>query len=1461
MIERIIHFSIHNKLIVGVFTLALIIWGVFSLVHLPIDAVPDITNNQVQVISLAPTLAAQEVEQFITQPIELSMKLIPDVEEIRSISRFGLSVVTIVFKDQVNVYLARQMVAEKLKEAEEKIPEGLTAPELGPVTTGLGEIYQYVVKTKPGFESKYSAMDLRTIQDWIVQRQLAGTPGLAEVSAWGGFVKQYEIALNPSKLNNMDVSIAEIMHALEENNENTGGAYIEKGSNAYVIRGIGMVRAPENIEKIVIKTINGVPLLIRDVARVQFGNAIRYGAVTKDGKGEVVGGIAMMLKGENSAEVIKQVKEKVVKIQKTLPDGVVIEPFVDRTKLVNNSIHTVTRNLIEGALIVVFILVLLLGNLRAGLVVASVIPLSMLFAVSMMKTLGISGNLMSLGAIDFGLIVDGAVIIVEATVYHISSRHLKHKLKQHEMDEEVFNSSSKIFKSASFGIIIILIVYIPVLTLSGIEGKMFKPMAETVSLALFGALILSLTYVPMASALFLSRKPSEGANISTRLMDLLHKAYAPVIEYTLNHKKIIIISALVLFGVSLWGFGRLGGEFLPQLEEGDFAIESSLMQGSSLTQSVKAFSEGEKILKERFPEVISAVSRIGSGEVPSDPMPIENGDMMVILKDKKEWTSAKTTEELREKMEEALSEIPDVRWEISQPIQMRFNELMTGIKQDIAVKIYGENIEILEEKANQVAKLISKVEGITPPYIEKVTGLPQIAIEYDHDKLSQYGISVSDVNRVLRTAFAGEKVGTVYEGEKRFDMVVRLDKPYRQDIDDVEALFVPLPSGKQVPISQLAEIKYVEGPAQISRDNAERRIYIGFNVHDRDVESVIEEIQKILDSKLKLPSGYYITYGGQFQNLKEAKARLSVAVPIALLLIFIMLYFTFRSVKLALLIYSAVPLSAIGGIWALYLRDMNFSISAGVGFIALFGVAVLNGIVLISYFNQLKKDGVTDVYQRVREGTKVRLRPVVMTAAVAALGFLPMALTTSAGAEVQKPLATVVIGGLITATLLTLVVLPALYVVFSTKKISWHKLRSRKSASFTVFISFLLFFFQSVSGQSDTVKISSLDDALKIGIQNNLLLKSANYEIEKQQYARKSAVDFEKTSVEFEYGQLNSVVKNDNSVAIKQGFEFPTVYVQQSKLAAANIQSSSLNLEIVKNDLARDIKSIWNQYQYSIAIYKLLNYQDSLYRNFAESVELRYKTGEGSLLEKNAALTLRFEVMNKYKNSQREVQVNIEKLKILLGAESIIVNTQNSFVYYPFFLPKDSINYANNPALQYLKQQIEIENRQIKLQQAKAMPGLSVGITNQTFNGTSENADGNPVTYGSSDRFTSIQAGISIPLWHRPWRGKIQEAKIDARIAENSYQYQVSTLTKNIAITWREYLQYKEIADYYTSQGIPQSEMLIQSADKSFTAGEIGYMEYLQHINNAMSIKIGYLENISNYNQTVTQLEYLTGGY
>ncbi len=1034
MLNRIIEFSIKNKLIIGLLTLALIGFGAYETTKLPIDAVPDITNNQVQVITVAPALGATDIERLITFPIEQANSNISGITEIRSFSRFGLSLVTIVFTDATDVYWARQQVSERLQTVQTQIPAGIGTPELGPISTGLGEIYQYVVKPKPGYEHRYDAVELRTIQDWIIRRQLLGVKGVAEVSSFGGKLKQYSIAVYPNRLNAYNITINDVFTALESNNQNTGGAYIEKGPTVLYIRSEGLIGSVEDVQNIAIKnTTSGTPLYIRDVADVKIGYATRYGAMTYNDQGEVAGAIVMMLKGANSSEVIKAVKERVEKIQTVLPDGVMIEPFLDRTKMVNNAISTVEKNLLEGALIVVFVLVLFLGNLRAGMLVASVIPLSMLFAIIMMNTFGVSGNLMSLGALDFGLIVDGAVIIVEAVMHRLT--HSKHfmnvqKLSQPQMDDEVKISASKMMNSAVFGQIIILIVYLPIFSLEGIEGKMFKPMAQTVAFALIGAFILSLTYIPMMSALTLSKKIKHESNPSDKVMAKVERVYQKILSSILGFPKTVIASVVVLFIGAVFILSRLGGEFIPSLEEGDFAVDTRVLTGSNLSTTIKYTQQAAHVLKSRFPEVEKVVTKIGSGEVPTDPMPMEASDMMVILKDKKHWTSAKNFNEMADKMGKALQDVPGITASFQYPVQMRFNELMTGARQDVVCKIFGENLDSLANNAERLGRVVSSVRGTQNLYVEAVTGMPQIIIKYNRPLIAQYGLSIADVNRVVNTAFAGQSAGLLFEDEKRFDLVVRLAADEKKNLEDVQNLLIPTPTGTQIPLYQLADVAIKDGPNQIQREDAKRRIIVGFNVRDRDVESVVTELREKVEAQLRFPPGYYVTYGGSFENLNEAKGRLLVAVPVSLILIFILLYFAFKSVKHALLIYTAIPLSAIGGILLLAARGMPFSVSAGVGFIALFGIAVLNGIVLIAEFNRLRKDGITDLRRIVLMGTKIRLRPVLMTAFVASLGFLPMALSNGAGAEVQRPLATVVIGGLMIATLLTLVVLPILYVMF-----------------------------------------------------------------------------------------------------------------------------------------------------------------------------------------------------------------------------------------------------------------------------------------------------------------------------------------------------------------------------------------------------------------------------------------------
>ncbi len=1455
MLDKIIHFSVKNKLIIGLLTLGLIIWGGYSLTQLPIDAVPDITNNQVQVITQSPSLAAEEVERLITFPIEITMATIPDLDEIRSFSRFGLSVVTIVFKENVDVYWARQQVNERMAEVQSQIPPGVGTPGMAPITTGLGEIYQYVVGTASGYEDKYDARELRTIQDWIVRRQLLGTPGVADVSSFGGYLKQFEIAIKPDMLKAMNVSIADIFQALQENNQNTGGAYIEKNLNAYFIRTEGLVGNLEDIRNINIRTNdNGIPVLIKNVATVQLGSAVRYGATTRDGEGEVVSAIVMMLKGENSAEVIKNVKTRIEQIRKTLPEGVTIEPFLDRTKLVNTAIGTVSKNLAEGALIVIFVLLLLLGNMRAGLIVASVIPLALVFAFGMMNYFGVSGNLMSLGAIDFGLIVDGAVIIVEATLHHLGLIKLGRKLTQDEMDTEVYKSASKIRNSAAFGEIIILIVYLPILALVGTEGKMFGPMAQTVSFAILGAFILSLTYVPMMSALFLSKKTDYKKNISDKIMDFFHRLYEPTIRWAM-HKRIPLLGvAVALFAGSLWIFSNMGGEFIPTLEEGDFAVETRVMTGSSLENTIRATTQAEKILLDQFPEVEQVVSKIGAGEIPTDPMPVEAADLMIILKDKDEWVSGSNREELANKMAEALEVIPGVTFGFQQPIQMRFNELMTGVRQDVAVKIYGENLDDLSEYANQIGSIASGVDGAVDLYIEEVTGIPQIVITYKRDQLAKYGLSVLDVNRSVQAAFAGASAGLVYENERRFDLVVRLDKANRNDLESVRNLYISRKDGHQIPLYQVANVEIKDGPYQIQRDDTRRRILVAFNVRNRDVESVVTELRQKIDQAVVFAPGYSISYGGQFENLVEARQRLAVAVPLALLLIFVLLYFTFKSVKQGILIFTAIPLSAIGGIVALYLRGMPFSISAGVGFIALFGVAVLNGIVLISEFNHLKKDGVSDIFERIYQGTKTRLRPVIMTAAVASLGFLPMALSQSGGAEVQKPLATVVIGGLITATFLTLIVLPILYYYFE------KGLKVKPGIAVPILlVGAFMFQSQGVRAQ-DTQSKYTLDEVIEIAVKNNPTLRAADLKTQQERTLKGASWNLPKTDVSVTHGQYNSVFNNDNQFNVNQSMAFPTVYSNQSKLANAKIESSERREAITKNELIQQVKSTWYGLLMEKNKRRLLLEQDSIYQSFSRAANLRYQTGETNLLEKATAESQVAEIKVMLEQNKSDIEIYQTALKTLLNTDSLIDPAGDSLTQREVESLIAEADVDGNPTLAWFRQQIVVAEKEKSLEKSKLMPDLMVGYFNQSLNGPNQDINGNPVTYGSGDRFTGFQVGISIPIFGaKSQASAIRSIELKKQENEALVQSASNELEGRLQSLLQQYYKFQNSLSYYRTNALPQAELILNQAQKGFQSGDIGYVEYTQGLNRSLSVRFNYLDILNQYNQTIIQIEFISG--
>lgn len=1438
MLNKIIHFSIKNKLIIGLMTLALIIWGVWSATKLPIDALPDITNNQVQIITLSPTLAGQEVEQLVTYPIEQSIANLPDLIELRSISRFGLSVITAVFDDKVNIYFARQLINEKLKEAGEKIPKGIGTPELAPVSTGLGDIYQYILHPKKGSEAKYTAMDLRTMQDWIVARQLYGTPGIAEVNSYGGQLKQYEVAVNPDRLIAMGVSIPEIFTALEKNNENTGGAYIDKRPNAYFIRGVGLLGSFDDIKNIAVKNNpNGIPILIKDVADIRFGSAVRYGALAFNGEKEAVGGAVMMLKGSNSAEVVNRVKNKMQTIQQSLPPDVIIEPFLDRTDLISRAISTVEKNLIEGALIVIFILVLFLGNFRAGLIVASAIPLSMLFALGMMNLFGVSANLMSLGAIDFGLIVDGAVIIVESVFHRISTTQLQNgvtKLSAKQMDETVFESAKRMMNSAAFGQIIILIVYFPILSLVGIEGKMFGPMAQTVSFAIIGAFILSLTYIPMVSALFLSKNIKHKKNISDRMMEFFQRIYAPLLQKAIKAKTYVVGITVAIFFITVFIFSKMGGEFIPKLAEGDFAFQCFLPQGTSLSQSVETSMQAARLIKE-FDEVKMVVNRTGSAEIPTDPMPPEITDIFIILKPLREWKRDITYEELADEINEKLEVLPGIIIEKSQPIQMRFNELMTGVRQDVAVKIFGENMDTLLTYATKVNAIVQKIEGATEPMVERVAGLPQIVINYNRAQIANYGLNIEDINHIVSTAFAGGEAGVVFENERKFDLVVRLDSTHRNNIEDVNHLYIPISNGNQIPLSQVAEIKLELGPAQISREGGKRRIVIGFNVKDRDVASVVKDIQKELN-QVKLPSGYYYTYGGTFENLQAASARLMIAVPVALALIFLLLYFTFTSIKQATLIFTAIPMAAIGGVFALLLRDMPFSISAGVGFIALFGVAVLNGIVLIGTFNQLEKDGMTDILQRIKIGTKIRLRPVLMTAIVASFGFLPMALSQSAGAEVQKPLATVVIGGLITATFLTLVVLPLLYLIFSTKR----KSKAKPVTTIIAGIILLSFSTNGIAQQPITKRLSS-NEVINLAT-NNLQYEINNQQINKGQIQIKTAMALPKTGVfaeneDFRPGDNKGILK----VGLSQSIAWPGLYKAQKNLYGEQLKYYQANTAAIEIDIKRDVRTVYYQLWYLQDKQQLYHRLDSIYKSLNAAAILKVKTGDSPGLDSIAANVRMRELQALMQQVGKEIQIQQQSLMQLLNTTEVLL---------PQMLPLEKLTLPGlasdsvHPLLSLQSQNINIANAGINVVKNENKPEFSGRFFSQRL-------------WGAKDPFTGFSVTAAFPLFGaKAYQNKVKVAQADMAVQQKQYEYEEQVFNTQKLQMQQEVEKNRSLLSFYESTGLKQAEEIIKAATLAYRAGEISFAELSQFLTQAIEIQKNYLENLNAYNQSVIQYNY-----
>jgi len=1441
MLEKIIQYSLNNKLIILLFSAGIIGFGLFSLSEIPIGAVPDITNNQVQIITTSRDLATEDVEKFLTYPIELEMANLPDVKEIRSVSKFGLSVVTVVFNDNVGTYLPRQLIAEKIKSAEEKIPAGFGSPFMGPITTGLGEIYQYVIDVDSAHRDQYSLSDIRTIQDWIVKRQLSGIPGVVEVNTWGGYLKQYEVAVDPEKLRSLQISISKLFSVLETNNSIAGGGYIEKTNQTYYIRSEGLVESLEDIENIVIETRNGLPVFVKDVATVGFGHATRFGAITGNGEGEKVLGQVMMLKDADSKAVIEAVKERVAQISPALPPGISINAFLERSELIEKTTFTIAENLILGCLIVIFVVVLLLGNLRSGLVVASVIPMSLLFALSLMYIFGVDANLMSLGAIDFGIIIDGAVIIVEFIAFKITAERsqlmaLPKLERQSFIDKVTLKGASKMMHSAVFGQLIIIIVFIPILSLVGVEGKMFRPMALVFSFALIGTMLLGFTYVPVMASLFIKPTDPDKKNISTRLIAFLQRKYIPLITMALDKKKLVLgvaFSLLIIAGIL---FSRMGGEFVPTLDEGDFVIQPVLKTGTSLSNTVIATTRIEKILQ-KFPEVEQVVSRIGAAEVPTDPMSMEESDVIIKLIPKDQWVSAESKDELADKFKEALTnEIAGVDFEFTQPIEMRFNELITGVRADLAIKIFGEDLDVLYKKALEVEKAIQNIEGAADISVEKVAGLPQMSVKYDRQKIAKYGLNVEELNNIITMGFAGKPAGTVFEGEKQFDLVVRFDKKHHQNIDDIETTTVQLPNGTQLPITEFASVTYTKGPAKISRDNTKRRIVVGVNVRNRDLESVVNDAQAAIEKNVKLPTGYTMEYGGQFQNLRAAKARLSVAVPIALVLIFILLYFAFHSIKEALIIYSTIPMSAVGGVVLLYLRDLPFSISAGVGFIALFGIAVLNGIVLIEEFKELKENGMTDIKERIITGTKNRLRPVLLTASAAALGFLPMAISTSAGAEVQRPLATVVVGGLISATLLTLLVMPVLYALFD------QKIKLTKMKIPAVGATLLLFLFLPIWGVAQAEKIS-LEKAIDLAVVNNLGLKASSLRMDQSSQLIRSSIDIGKTEV-FYGKDNNNIAPNDlplNVWGVNQSIQFPTIYGAQRKVMKTKSLLTKNQYAIDEQLLKKEVSKVYYEILYWQSMQKNYKYLDSLYVDFARAADLKYKQGESNYLEKLTAETKGKEVNIQLTQIQESIQKSYIQLNQWLQTDEKYVVDDLPMERIPLQL----LDTANNPALNYYENATKLSTEQLKLERQKLLPDLNASV----FNGTNN---------GEGDRsFSGFQVGVAIPLWFGTQKSKIQAAKTGASIMESeSTNYKIQ-LTSKYNLLQSDMRKFEKGIEYYESNGKRLAEETMFHAKKAFRSGEINFLQYTLLLDNAKKIESDYLYQLLQYNLTVLEANYL----
>lgn len=1432
MFKAIVHFSIQKKLFVGLTTLFLLLGGIYAMMTLPIDAVPDITNNQVQIVTVSPTLAPQEVEQLITMPIEIAMSNIMNVEEIRSVSRFGLSLVTVVFKESVPTLDARQLINEQIQTVAGEIPTELGTPELMPITTGLGEIYQYVLSVEPGYEEKYDAMELRTIQDWIVKRQLSGIPGIVEINSFGGYLKQYEVAVDPDALYSLNITIGEVFEALNRNNQNTGGSYIEKINKAYYIRSEGMIGKIKDIERIVITNRGGIPIHISDVGSVRFGSAKRFGAMTKDGEGECVGGIAMMLKGANANVVTKELEARVERVQKMLPEGVRVEPYLNRSELVDRNISTVIRNLMEGALIVFIVLIIFLGNVRAGLIVASVIPLAMLFAFILMRVFGVSANLMSLGAIDFGIVVDGSIVILEGILAHIYSRRLMGRtLSAEEMDREVEAGAGHVARSATFAVLIILIVFFPLLTLTGIEGKYFTPMAKTLVFCIIGALILSLTYVPMMASLFLKRTISSKPTFADRFFGKLNGVYRRTLHFCLRHIWGTIACSFAALAVSLFLFTRLGAEFIPTLDEGDFAMQMTLPAGSSLTHSIELSKQAEETLMKNFPEIKHVVAKIGTAEVPTDPMAVEDADIMIVMKPFKEWTSASSRAEMVEKMKASLEPITGAEFNFSQPIQLRFNELMTGAKADIAIKLYGEDMAELYKKAKEASLFVEQVPGAADVIVEQAMGLPQLVVHYDRAKIARYGMNIEELNTIIRTAYAGEAEGVVFENERRFDLVLRLDNDKVADLN-LDKLFVRTAEGIQIPVSEVATIELVNGPLQINRDATKRRIVIGVNVRDADIQKVVRTIQETLDKHIKLEPGYYFEYGGQFENLRNAIDTLTIVIPVALSLILLLLFFAFKSVTYSLVVFSTVPLSLIGGILALWLRGLPFSISAGVGFIALFGVAVLNGILMINHFNNLRKQTKYQMTTNriLAKGCPHLLRPVFLTGLVASLGFVPMAIAKSAGAEVQRPLATVVIGGLIVSTILTLIIIPVFYRLVNSSA-AWKRQRWLKRL-----LPFLLFL--GILFPTHAQQTVSLEEAVTIALENHPRLKTATASIERSRASRGESWEVSPTTFNYSWGQINGETRNDNQMEITQSLGSLLTPFYKNALVNRQVATGEYYRDLVKKEITAEVKRAWAYYQYAFHLCALYKEQIEWAGRLRKASQLRYEQGDITLLERNMSSTLVADLQTRLSQAEEELQLAARRFSWTCYSDSPLLPMDTTLVLFPACVAEIA---PSDIHLNYFRSVADEKKAMLRIERSRFFPELSVGYVRQKI--------------APLSGLDSWMVGISFPVLFFPQHSRVRQAKIDSYIARTEAESNIRQLNNKVEELSVALRKEGEHIRYYTTGALPEADALLKSATVQFKESETDITQFVQSLNAAREIRRGYIEAVYAYNISALELE------